>query len=716
MGGGGPARQQVQRSIICYKTMQMSELPEISELQTFVRTVEAGSISRAALELKVPRPTVSRRLERLEQKLGVRLLHRTTRVMALSDAGGALFQRARAVLAAVQDAQTSVQRSDGAVRGLLRVSIPPFQGTQFGAMLSGFLAAYPEVRVELEASTRHVDLAAGGFDVAIRASSELAPGLIARKLATTRLVAVAAPSYLERAGRPGRVTELKGHACLVGFDRGEFPLSAWPLRRGGRIRIEPRFASNEIMTLRELAVAGHGVALLPLPLVHDELTAGSLEALFPERVGAEVTIAVVYAARELVPPAVKAFVEATVRWASREPALRQEMPRCPERKAKKRGRGAGLLVEGAADFLGEGAVEDLAPLGVEGGSVARDGGDGGVHLAMEAQQELAGFQVVEGDAGVVGLALDGLGKGALGRLGEALGDLVDDDEEELGLPEQVGHDRQVVGEGRVDIHLVAAEDQGIACAVAGGLDAADPGVAEHAEAVVGEAQVEGLTGDGADVGLVAEVALGALLADAAGLALVLGEVRGAEQAGGEGVAEGLAGSGADLLGGTGVFVGDPEVDAGGTRQGEIRALALEGGGDEVRLEGAPGELGGPFLGAVAEGEEGPPVVSGDGALLGQDAGAEGVVLVLGLLPVEDGHRDDGDEAPEPELAAGRGENAGSAEFAGFRDGGESPGGARFFLGHRGECTKRTSRRRRSAAAGSWQGPWLTTSFRRSCRP
>ena len=118
--------------------MQMDEIPETSELLTFVRTVEAGSISRAARELQLPRPTVGRRRGRLEEKLGVRLLRRTTRAMALTDAGEAFFTQARAVLAAVRDAEASVRRGDGAVRGLLRVTTPLLQGTGFGAMLADF--------------------------------------------------------------------------------------------------------------------------------------------------------------------------------------------------------------------------------------------------------------------------------------------------------------------------------------------------------------------------------------------------------------------------------------------------------------------------------------------------------------------------------------------------------------------------------------------------
>lgn len=255
--------------------MQMDELPETTEFLTFVRTVEARSISRAARELGVPRPTVGRRLARLEEKLGVRLLRRTTRTMVLTDAGEALYQRARGVIAAVREAEQSVRRSDDAVRGTLRVSAPPMNLLHFGAMISDFIGRYPDVRLELDLTTRHVDLAAGSYDVAIRAAAQLPPGLIARNLMRSRLVAVASPEYLARHGTPRRVTEIAKHACLVGFAQGEHPSTHWPLVRGGQVRVEALMATNDLGVLLTAALGGRGVALLPLPLVYDDVAAGS---------------------------------------------------------------------------------------------------------------------------------------------------------------------------------------------------------------------------------------------------------------------------------------------------------------------------------------------------------------------------------------------------------------------------------------------------------
>jgi DNA-binding transcriptional LysR family regulator len=204
----------------------MQEPVETAELLAFARTVDAGSLSRAAAELGVPRATISRRLARLEERLRTRLLRRTTRSLALTDAGEALYRHARIVLDAVRDAETSVRRTDDAVRGDLRVSVMPYLPPSFHAMACDFALRFPDVRLQLEASARHVDLHRDAFDVALRASASLEPGLIARKLAADRLIAVASPAYLEAHGVPTNRRELARHRCLLRFTPARSPSRA----------------------------------------------------------------------------------------------------------------------------------------------------------------------------------------------------------------------------------------------------------------------------------------------------------------------------------------------------------------------------------------------------------------------------------------------------------------------------------------------------------
>jgi DNA-binding transcriptional LysR family regulator len=295
----------------------MSDPLETAELLSFTRTVDARSLSRAAAELGVPRATVSRRLARLEERLGVRLLRRTTRSLVLTDAGEALYRHARIVLDAVEQAEASVRRDD-AIRGDLRVSVPPMAGTSFPAMVCAFMRRYPEVRLQVHFSSRHVDLRRDGYDVAIRASAELEPGLIARTLFRTRLVPVAAPSYLAVHGTPRTRKDLRSHRFLMDFARGELPQTHWPLARGGKIQVNGVFSSNSLEMLRDAALQGQGIALLPALFAAPLLEEALLIPVLTDLISAESRIAIVYPEREFIPPQLRAFVDAVTAWTQEE--------------------------------------------------------------------------------------------------------------------------------------------------------------------------------------------------------------------------------------------------------------------------------------------------------------------------------------------------------------------------------------------------------------
>jgi len=282
--------------------------PETAELLAFVAVIDNGSIAAAADELGLPRATISRRLARLEERLATRLIRRTTRQLALTDAGRELDPHARRIVEAVQQAAKSLQLADGAPRGLLRVSAPPGPAGLFDDVLVEFMARYPHVQLEVERSTRQVDLVAGGFDVALRATSHLHPGLVARRLATVSVGVVAAPSYLARQGTPRDPADLADHAALVGYDRGERPSTHWPLLDGGSVRVNARMASNDLGLLGRAAAAGEGLALLPAPLCAAAIADGSLRPILP-MVGALSQLALVYAEKAHLAPAVRAFVD-----------------------------------------------------------------------------------------------------------------------------------------------------------------------------------------------------------------------------------------------------------------------------------------------------------------------------------------------------------------------------------------------------------------------
>ena len=298
----------------------MSDPVETSELIAFTKTVDAKSLSRAAAELGVPRATVSRRLARLEERLGARLLRRTTRSLVLTDVGEAFYRQACIALEAVRFAEQSVRMKDDVVRGDLRVSVPPVMHAGFHAMLCEFAARYPALRVHVHTSNQHVDILHGGYDVALRASSQLQPGLVARTLLRDPMIAVAAPAYLAAHGTPRTQGDLRAHRCLLGFARGELPGSHWPLVDGGRLHVDGAFFANDIGLLREAAINGLGIALLPHSLVASHLERGTLVQVLAGVVGAEMQIALVYPERQFLPPQVRAFIDTVAAWVQSAPA------------------------------------------------------------------------------------------------------------------------------------------------------------------------------------------------------------------------------------------------------------------------------------------------------------------------------------------------------------------------------------------------------------
>ena len=280
--------------------------------------IEAKSLSRAAAELGIPRATVARRLGRLEERLGVRLLRRSTRRLSVTDAGERFYRHARIVLDAVSQAQSSVRATEEKkMRGELRVSVPPIIDESFSEMMTSFAKRYPAVRIRVDLSTRMVDLIREGYDVALRASLELQPGLVARTLARDRVIAVASPQYLAEHGTPRALKDLKKHRCLTGFARGELPQSTWPVGKGV-VHVDSSFSSNDVRLLREAALRHLGVALLPSVILGDLVDTGALVQVLPNLIGAESRIAVVYPEREFMAPQVRAFIDELVAWA---PAL-----------------------------------------------------------------------------------------------------------------------------------------------------------------------------------------------------------------------------------------------------------------------------------------------------------------------------------------------------------------------------------------------------------
>ncbi|MDP3415939.1 LysR family transcriptional regulator [Falsiroseomonas sp.] len=251
------------------------------EAAIFVRVVERGGFAAAAEGTGLTPSGVSRSVTRLEDRLGVRLLQRTTRRLALTPEGETMLARGRAILAAIEAAEAEVTAARGRPRGLLRVNT----GTAFARhrlvpRLAEFRVRYPEVTLELSVNDRRVDLMAEQIDIAIRTGRVDDSSLIARTLETDHRVICASPAYLARRGTPVTPEDLARHDCLVlhGFSR----LAEWPFLQGGRVAqrsITPAMTCDSVEVLRDMTLAGLGIVRLAGFLLRDALEEGRLVPL-----------------------------------------------------------------------------------------------------------------------------------------------------------------------------------------------------------------------------------------------------------------------------------------------------------------------------------------------------------------------------------------------------------------------------------------------------
>lgn len=280
----------------------------LEDLDVFARVAAAGSMSAAGRELGLAPAAISKRIRRLEERLGVRLIQRTTRQLTLTEAGQGFYERVVAILDSVEEAEAWAMRGVATVRGILRVSAP----TSFGRMhiaphLQHFLDAHPQVTVDLVLSDAFVDLIGEGFDLAIRIAELPDSSLVARRLATNHRLLCAAPSYLARHGTPHSVEDL-GHHALLSHNTGEWRLEGpdGPVT----IRVQGRLRTNSSEVVREAVLAGAGIALRSTWDVGPELKNGRLLPVLPMIRGSRrVAIHAVYPSRRHLEQKVRAFVE-----------------------------------------------------------------------------------------------------------------------------------------------------------------------------------------------------------------------------------------------------------------------------------------------------------------------------------------------------------------------------------------------------------------------
>lgn len=279
-----------------------------ADLDVFARVVTAGSMSAAGRELGLSPAVISKRIKRLEERLGTRLLQRTTRQLSLTEAGQGYYERVAAILASIDEAEAFVTRRSNLARGMLRVSAP----TSFGRLhiaphLRPFLAANPDLIVHLELSDSFVDIVGEGYDVAVRIGELDDSSFVARRLAPNHRLLVATPGYLKARGTPQSLADLSSHVLLSHNSdtwRLEGPEGPQIVRLHGPLR------TNSSEVVREAVLAGIGIALRSTWDVGPELGDGRLTAVLPRwRASRRVGVHAVYPTRRFLPQKVRVFVD-----------------------------------------------------------------------------------------------------------------------------------------------------------------------------------------------------------------------------------------------------------------------------------------------------------------------------------------------------------------------------------------------------------------------
>lgn len=286
-------------------------MDKYQEMRVFSTVVEAGSFVAAAESLGMSKAAVSRYVSELEQRLGVRLIHRTTRKLSLTPEGEVFLARCQDILSSIDASEAEISTRSVTVSGLLKVSVPVSFGIRHMAPLwHEFLDKHPQVSLDVQLADRVIDLVDEGFDLAVRIARLPDSSLISRQIASTRLVLCAAPNYLERKGIPKHPSELVGHdvvsySLLATGDQWHFEGPEGPIS----VKVRPRMWSNNGDSCIAACVQGAGIQLQPTFLIEQELRCGALIEILPQFRAANLGIYVVYPTRKFVLPKVRALVE-----------------------------------------------------------------------------------------------------------------------------------------------------------------------------------------------------------------------------------------------------------------------------------------------------------------------------------------------------------------------------------------------------------------------
>jgi DNA-binding transcriptional LysR family regulator len=286
-------------------------MDKFQEMRTFVGVIDAGSFVGAADALNMSKPAVSRYVGDLEARLGVRLLHRTTRKLSLTEEGEVFYARCLELLTSIDEAESEITRRSGTAIGSIRVNAPvTFGNLHLSSLWGQFKALHPQVTLDITLSDRVVDIVEEGYDLAVRIARLPSSSLISRKLSSTRMVLCASPEYLRKAGMPGHPSEVANHAVLA--------YSYWSTKDEWEfqgkddhvsVRTRPFLHCNSGDTCRAGALQHQGIVLQPTFLIGQDLANGSLVEILPEFKSVELGIYVMYPTRKNVSPKVRLMID-----------------------------------------------------------------------------------------------------------------------------------------------------------------------------------------------------------------------------------------------------------------------------------------------------------------------------------------------------------------------------------------------------------------------
>jgi DNA-binding transcriptional LysR family regulator len=297
-------------TVVNFATEGIAVMDMLHALGTFVRVVETGSFSAVAREVECSHSSITRLIEQLEDHFGVRLLHRTTRRLSLTDDGETLLAQARGMLDAAEEMEVTLGRRKASPTGQVRLGLPPGMAILVTSRLSTLLRRYPWMSVELVLGERFGDLIEERLDLVVQNGRSDHASDVARAIATFSRAVVAAPAYLEEHGVPQEPTQLAQHSCIIhetgpDSNRWSFTGPTGPVD----VRVAGALHASSSTMVHRAALAGYGIAFLQEPHVLDDIRAGRLCRLLPQCTSAQEQTYVIYPSRRNVPPRTRVLID-----------------------------------------------------------------------------------------------------------------------------------------------------------------------------------------------------------------------------------------------------------------------------------------------------------------------------------------------------------------------------------------------------------------------